>query len=380
MNLNIEKSRLLPVLARVNSVVERRQTLPILGNLYFSLADGRLTLVGTDLEMEISETIDNIQGMDCEFTVSSPKIFDIVRILPEDAVISIELDVDKQRVIVSAGRIRYTLNTLDAESFPRIIEEKWEERFKISQRELKTIVDKTAFAMGIQDVRYYLNGLSMEMHANNVKVLAADGHRLAQTSADVTLASNEERQLIVPRKAVKQIVRFLDDDDGSELTVEINSNHLKTTWGKPVQPNNNAHVAPILVTKLIDGKVPEYKSVIETAMSIVIQVNRANFLETLTRAAVLTTDHEKGIKVTLGQNIMRIVTRNSENEESVEELEIDYSGDAIEAGYNISYLIDPARAVTTENIELRFQGNDGICIIKQPGDERSTWLVMPRRL
>ncbi len=328
--------------------------------------------------MEISETIGDVQGGDCEFTLSSRKISDIVRILPEDSVILFELE--KDRAIISSGRIRYTLNTLDAEFFPRIAEGKWEERFKINQRELKVIIDKTAFAMGVQDVRYYLNGLSVEMRENSVKALAADGHRLAQTSVDVTLASNEERQIIVPRKAVNEIVRFLDGEDESELTVEVNSNHLKVSWGKSGQPDDSGHPAPILITKLIDGKAPEYKSVLETEMKIMIQVSRTTFLETLTRAAVLTTDHGKGVKVTMEQNNMRLVTRNSENEESVEEIEIDYSGAAFEAGYNISYLMDPARAATTEELELHFQGNEGICVIKQPGDEQSIWLVMPRRL
>ena len=342
------------------------------------MAGGKLTLVGTDIEMEISETIDDVQGGDCEFTLSSRKISDIVRILPEDAVIRVELD--KDRALVSSGRIRYTLNTLDAEFFPRITGEKWEERFRISQRALKTIFDKTAFAMGVQDVRYYLNGLSMEMQENKVKALAADGHRLAQTSTDVTLASNEERQVIVPRKAVKEITRFLDGDDESELVIEVNSNHLKVTWGKSVQPDNTERPASVLITKLIDGKAPEYKSVLETELNIVIRVNRAGFLETLTRAAVLTTDHEKGVKITMQQNNMRIATRNNENEESVEELEIDYDGAGFEAGYNISYLIEAARAVTTEDVDLHFQGNEGLCVMKQPGDERSVWLVMPRRL
>ena len=378
MNFNTHKNRLFPVLTRISTVVERRQTLPILGNLYFGLADGKLTLVGSDIETEISETIDNVQGGDCEFTLSSRKISDIVRILPEDAVILFELN--KDRVTVSSGRTRYTLNALDADAFPRITEDKWEERFKISQRALKTIFDKTAFAMGVQDVRYYLNGLSLEMKENNVKALAADGHRLAQTSTGVTLASNEERQVIVPRKAVKEIVRFLDDDE-SELVVEVNSNHLKVTWVKSAQADDNpGRPASVLITKLIDGKVPEYKSVLETELNIVIRVNRVDFLETLTRAAVLTTDREKGVKITVKQNNMRIATRNNENEESVEELEIDYDGAVFEAGYNISYLIDAARAVTTEDIDLHFQGNEGLCVMKQPGDERSVWLVMPRRL
>ncbi len=378
MNINISKKRFFPVLSRVSSVVERRQTLPILGNLYFSLAEGKLNLVGTDLEMEISETIDEVQGDDCKFTLSSRKIFDITRILPEDAIISMELE--KDRMIVSSGRSRYTLNTLDADFFPRISEDNWEDRFKISQLALKTILAKTSFAMGVQDVRYYLNGVLLEMQNNDLKVLATDGHRLAQTNTDITLDSKEIRQIIVPRKAVLEIARFLDGDDESDLTIEVSRNHLKMTGRNFSHPESSVRSAPVLITKLIDGKFPEFKSVLDTELNIVISVNRYDFLETLTRAAVLTTDRAKGVKITIEPGNMRLVTSNMEKEESVEELEIDYDGAVVGTGYNISYLIDAAKAITTEDIELHIQGNEGICIMKQLGDEPSVWLVMPMRL
>lgn len=367
MNIKINRTILLPALNLVSSVVEKRQTLPILANLYFSHNEGTIHLVGTDLEVEISEKISGAEGDNGSFTLSSRKILDIVRMLPEDAVISFKSSGDN--VIVSSGRSRYTLKTLQAEDFPRIEADNWEERFKIKQLVLKSLLDKTAFAMAVQDVRYYLNGVLFELEKDTLRAIATDGHRLAQTDVGITLDINASRQLIVPRKAVSEINRFLDGDNEVELVIEISKNHLKLTKGETV-----------LITKLIDGKFPEFKGVLETDLSIKITSNRTQFIETMNRAAVLTTDRFKGVKITLEPGVMRITANNPEQEEAVEELEVDYSGDTIETGYNISYLIEAARVVSNDNIELNLQGNDGICIIKQPEDLRSTWLVMPMRI
>ena len=367
MNIKINRSILLPALNLVSSVVEKRQTLPILANLYFNHDDGKIHLVGTDLEVEISEKITGAEGENTSFTLSSRKILDIVRMLPEDADISFKRDGDN--VVVSSGRSRYTLKTLEADDFPRIEADNWEERFKINQLVLKSLLDKTSFAMAVQDVRYYLNGVLFELEKDTLRAIATDGHRLAQTDVDITLDIKESRQLIVPRKAVSEINRFLDGDNEVELTIEISKNHLKLTKGET-----------ILITKLIDGKFPEFKGVLETDLNIKIISNRTQFIETMNRAAVLTTDRFKGVKIALEPGVMRITASNPEQEEAVEELEVDYSGDPIETGYNISYLIEAARVVNNENIELNLQGNDGICIIKQPEDSRSTWLVMPMRI
>ena len=367
MNIKIARSELLPVLNLVSSVVEKRQTLPILANLYFNLSEGKLNLVGTDLEVEISEFINGVEGEDGAFTVSSRKILDITRMLPEDAVISLKRDSDN--VVVSSGRSRYTLKTLEADDFPRIEANDWEERFKINQASLKTLLDKTAFAMAVQDVRYYLNGVLFELENNRLRAIATDGHRLAQTDVDIALDTRDTRQLIIPRKAIAEINRFLDGEDDQELTIEINKNHLKLS-------RNNT----VLITKLIDGKFPEFKGVLETELSVMLSLNRAEFIETLNRAAVLTTDRFKGVKIAMDKDVLRITANNPEQEEAVEELEIDYKDDGIETGYNISYLIDAARVVGKETLELHLQGNDGICIIKEPDDERSTWLIMPMRI
>lgn len=367
MNIKINRADFLPALNLVTSVVEKRQTLPILANLYFKHSNGKLNIVGTDLEVEISETVSRVEGDNGEYTLSSRKILDITRMLPENAAISFKFDSDN--VIVSSGRSRYTLKTLDANNFPRIEADNWEERFKIKQIDLKKLLDKTAFAMAVQDVRYYLNGVLFELRENSLRAIATDGHRLAQTDVDIQLDVKSVRQLIVPRKAIAEINRFLDGEDENELTIEMSKNHLKLSNGET-----------ILITKLIDGKFPEFKGVLETELNILLNINRAEFIETMNRAAILTTDRFKGVKIALESGVMRITANNPEQEEAVEELEIDYKGENMETGYNVTYLIDAARVINTKEIELHLQGNDGICILKQPEDTRSTWLVMPMRI
>ena len=358
---------MLPTLNLVCSVVEKRQTLPILANLYFHHDSGVLNIVGTDIEVEISQTIEGIEGDNGSFTVSARKVLDISRTLPASAVINFKMDSDK--VIISSGRSRYTLKVLEANDFPRIEAGNWEERFRIPQNSLKKLLDNTSFAMAVQDVRYYLNGILFEIKDKSLRAIATDGHRLAQSDVEIDLNIDEVRQLIIPRKAIAEIGRFLDGDEETELTIEVSKNHLKLSRENTV-----------LITKLIDGKFPEFKGVLETELSIVIALNRADFIEMLTRAAVLTTDRFKGVRINLDKNLLKVTANNPEQEEAVEEMVMDYTGEQIETGYNVSYLIDAARVVNGENIEVHLQGNDGICIIRQPNDLDSTWLVMPMRI
>ena len=369
MKLKIDRAKILPTLSLVSSVVEKRQTLPILSNLFLDLSEGKLRVVGTDLEVEISETINEVKGDDGSFTVSTQKILDIARMLPEKAAISFKQEKDK--VVVTSGRSRYTLKTLPAEDFPRIETGNWEERFKIKQLTLKALLDKTAFAMAVQDVRYYLNGVLLELSGKRLRAIATDGHRLAQSDVDIDLDLSETRELIVPRKAISEINRFIDEDEETELTVEMSRNHLKLSKQETV-----------LITNLIDGKFPEFKGVLENKLDIVVSVNRSEFIDTLNRAAVLTAtnDRFRGVKLTLEDGVLRVTASNQEQEEAVEEMAVEYKGDAVEIGYNVVYLIDAARASNSKNVELHLQGNDGICVIKQPDDERTTWLIMPMRI
>ena len=368
MNIKIERSALLPTLSLVGSVVERQQTLPVLANLYFGLEDGKLTIVGTDLELEISETLEEVEGENGAFTVSARKVLDICRMLPDEAVISFKSDGEK--VVVSSGRSRYTLKTLPADDFPRIEVTSFEERFRINDINLKRILEKTAFAMAVQDVRYYLNGILFELGLNTLRAIATDGHRLAQSEETIQLSVEKLRQLIVPRKAVSEVVRFLGNADESEITVQISRNHLRIARGNTT-----------MITKLIDGKFPEFKGVLETQMNATdINVSRNELIDNLNRAGILTTERFKGVKLRLADGKIAVTANNPEQEEALEEITVEYDGEPIETGYNVSYLIDAAKAIIGDTVILNFQGNDGICILKQPGDDVSVWLVMPMRI
>ncbi len=369
MKLTIDRDKILPMLSLVSSVVEKRQTLPMLSNLHFELANGTLRTVGTDLEVEITETVEDVKGEDGALTLSMQKFYDIARMLPEDAVINIKQD-KKDTAQITSGRSRYTLKTLPAKEFPRIETEDWQERFKIQQNVLKALLDKTSVAMGVNDVRYYLNGVLLHLSAKQLRATATDGHRLAQSDVDIKLGIKGTRELIVPRKAVLEINRFLGEGEG-ELTLEMNENHLKLS-----------KAGGVLITKLIDGKFPEFKDVMSKEYEICVRVNRIELIEVLNRVAVLTNPGERfrGAKINLQENLMSISANNMEQEEAVEELQLEYSGAAIEVGYNIGYLVDAARVAESDELDVHLQGNDGMCVLKQPGDESTTWLVMPMRI
>lgn len=391
MKLEIDREKILPTLSLVSGVVERKQTLPILGHLCFDMHKGKLMIVGTDVDIEVSDPIDGLDGDEGAFTVSMQKIYDLVRLLPEKAVIAFQYDSDKGQVVVTSGRSRYTLKTLNPGEFPRITAADWQERFQIGQVTLRNLLQKTAFAMAVHDVRYYLNGVLFRLSSDKLYAIATDGHRLAQSYEDVSLELSEDREIIVPRKAIAEIKRFLgiDDDagrgdggesaDGSadggddhaEVTVEINPTHLKLS--KP---------GTVLITTLIDGKFPEFKQVLETEMKVEVDINRLEFIDVLTRAAVLTTDDSgfRGVKLHLEDNVLRVTASNREHEEAVEEMAVVYDGEAVESGYNVSYLQDVARASDSEQLELHLQGNDGLSIVREPGDERTIWLTMPMRI
>lgn len=387
MKITVEREQILPTLSLVSNVVEGKEsTLPVLHNLYFNLKDGVLDVVGTDMEMEVSQRINGVKGDNGEFTVSTKKFHDIVRILPETSAISVKLE-KNDRAVITAGRSRYVLRTLPADEFPRIKVDNWEERLKVKQSTLVELLEKTSFAMAVSDVRYYLNGVLFQLTAKQLRSIATDGHRLAQSDMDTDLAVKEMRELIIPRKAVQEIIRFLgggraDDDDAGEeegaaagaddveLILEMNANHLKLTRGDTV-----------LITKLIDGKFPEYKAVLENKFDLLVKANCGEFIGALSRVAVLCANKQhRGIKIHLDKGKMKVTATNQEQEEAEDLVDVKYTGKSVENGYNVDYLIDVARACRDENIELHVQETEGICILKQPGDKRTIWLVMPMRL
>ncbi len=367
MNIKIARSELLPTLNLISSVVERQQTLPILSNLYFSLSEKQLTIVGTDSAVEIAEILDGVEGEDCAFTISARKVLDICRMLPEAAMLDFASQGD--HVVITSGRSRYSLKVLPAEDFPRIKTDLFEERFSISDLCLKRLLEKTSFAMALQDVRFFLNGLLLELSLNTLRATASDGHRLAQSEESIQLSVETLRQIIVPRKAVAEIHRFLAHADDSEVKCQITRNHLQLTRRNTT-----------LVTLLIEGKFPEYNNVLETSMVAELTVNRNEILDIFNRSAILTSERFKGVRVRLSDGVLSVTANSPEHEMSVEEMSVDYTGEPIETGFNISYLIDATRVVGSQLAKLSFQGNEGILIIREPEDEVTVWLVMPLRL
>jgi DNA polymerase-3 subunit beta len=366
MKLKIERDRLLRPLGHVSGVVEKRQTLPILGNVYVKLEQNVLTLIGTDLETEVLTRVGNVEGENGECTVTARKFYDICRMLPEEAVINLVNEGD--RTIITSGRSRFNLQSLPASDFPRLEAEKWEESLTIKQNELKNLLEKTAFSMAQQDVRYYLNGCLLEIDKNGMKVVATDGHRLAKSVLSTPLEIESMRQVIIPRKAVAELLRFLVDGDDS-ARLDINPNHMRVsteTW--------------VFVAKLIDGRFPDYEKVIPPSLSTHLEVDRLQLIEMLARTAILTNEKFRGVRLVLKPGVMKVMANNPEQEEAVDEMVVDFDGEEVEIGFNVGYLMEALRAIESDTVDLGLQDANSSCTIIKPGNPSPLYLVMPMRI
>ncbi len=366
MKLDIERDQLLKPLSRVSGVVERRQTLPILANVYVKLENSTLTLIGTDLEVEICESLTGVKGKAGEITVTARKLMDICRALPEAA--KIKIDTDGSLMTVQAGRSKFSLQTLPAKDYPKIDTDKWEERISLPANALCQLLEKTSFSMANQDVRYYLNGLLLEFGGDSVRAVATDGHRLAKSDLTLDGVKADFRQIIVPRKAVMELIRLLQDSD-QNVTVEVSSNHIRVSVG-----------TTIFTSKLIDGRFPDYEAVLSPLLTTMVSVERVPFLECLARAAILTNEKFRGVRLNVEKSRMLISAHNPEQEEASDELAIDYDDEAIEIGFNVTYMMEALKALTEDKIELRLRDNNSSCTIHSPSDEDTLYLVMPMRL
>ncbi|GJL83523.1 MAG: DNA polymerase III subunit beta [marine bacterium B5-7] len=366
MNIEIEKSRLIKPLSLVTSVVERRQTLPILSNLLIRLKDGLLIITGTDLEVEISFRIDGVKGENGECTITARKFHEICRSLADDSII--KLRVDGPNAHIQSGRSRFKLQTLPADDFPTLDTRDWEERVKIPEQDLRSLLEATAFSMAQQDVRYFLNGVLLELRDDTLRAVATDGHRLSKSEISLNGSGLKHRQSIVPRKAVLEMMRFLEEEK-RELTLELNPNHVRLS-------NDSS----TLTTKLIDGRFPDYETVMSQTLSISLAVNRLELMDVLTRTAILTNEKFRGIRVHLNTNLLTVTAHNPEQEEASDEIPLEYDGAELDIGFNVNYLIDALKAVSTTEIDLRLQDSNSGCVIREPKNDKTLYLVMPMRL
>ena len=363
------RDQLLVPLQAVCGIVEKRHTLPILSNVLMEKDGERLTLLATDIEIQITTSTSGAAGDgDGAVTVGARKLQDILRSLPDSAEVSLNLD-DK-RLQVRAGKSRFTLQTLPAEDFPRMALTDGDlKKFTVTQKQFRQLLAQTQFSMASQDVRYYLNGLLLLIDGNELRAVATDGHRLAYASMPLEGEAESSRQeLILPRKTVLELSRLLADSD-DPLLIELSSNQIRFKFG---------HIN--LVSKLIDGKFPDYERVIPATIKNVVALNRAALLQSMVRAAILTNEKFRGVRLVLSAGSMKIMAANAEQEEAQEEIEVDYSGDAIDVGFNVSYLLDVLNNTSVETVEWGFNDANSSALLSIPGNERFKYVVMPMRI
>ena len=368
MNINIQKETLEKPLSQVIGVVEKRQTLPILGNVYLELKQSVLTLVGSDLETEITTRVDNIEGSEGKTTVSARKLYDICRSLPNESQLSLILEQDN-KMIVKAGKSRFTLQTLSADNYPRLEETHWKNEFTLAQNQLNNLLTKTSFSMAQQDVRYFLNGLLIEIHNDHILSVATDGHRLAKTQVMVDPLGIEQVQSIIPRKAVIEIGKFLDANSDAPVNVKLNASHISIESGNFM-----------FISKLIDGRFPDYEKVIPANLDKHIVINRANLIDILSRAAILSNEKFRGVSLSVDNNVLQVRSHNPDQEHAKDEMNVDYNGEAIEIGFNVNYLLEALKACDSENIDLGLLDPNTSCTFHAEESADTLYLIMPMRL
>jgi len=365
MKISIKREDLIKPLSVVAGVVEKRQTLPILSNILVRHNGKQMTLVGTDLEVEVSANVDCV-GDSGETTLPARKLYDICRALPADA--KIDLSLEKEKVLIKSGKSRFRLLTMPAAEFPSIETTDWDTSVKLDQKSLRWLLEKTMFCMAQQDVRYYLNGLLLEFKPKQIRGVATDGHRLSLAEISTEQNDTKEKQVILPRKGVQEMTRFLEDSD-DQVELLLGTNHLRAKLKNIV-----------FTSKLIDGRFPDYNKVIPANQSKKIIVDRNAFRETLNRTAILSNEKYRGVRFGLANETMTITAHNPEQEEAQEELSVRYGGEDIDIGFNVNYISDAAAALDSEEIEFGLSDPNSSCLLRAPGNEKHLYVVMPMRL
>jgi DNA polymerase-3 subunit beta len=365
--LNTTRDALLAPLQSVAGIVEKRHTLPILSNVLIEKEGDRLTLLATDIEIQIRTTsAGHIGGEDAATTVGARKLQDILRALPDTDIV---LTLDDHRLTVKAGRARFQLQTLPAADYPRLSPPDGEAaRFTTGQRAFKRQLAQVAYAMAQQDIRYYLNGLLLIADGGELRMVATDGHRLAYAASTLEAPLARRSEAILPRKTVLELARQLADSDDA-LEVLLAANQAVFRFG-PIE----------LVTKLIDGKFPDYERVIPQAHPKRVTFERQPLLAALQRAAILTNEKFRGVRLVLGDGALKIVSTNAEQEEAQDELEVDYHGEPLDIGFNVTYLLDVLNNLSSDTVDWHFNDGGSSALITLPGNDSFRYVVMPMRI
>ncbi len=361
------QAQVLSALQSVAGIVERRHTLPILANVLLRKQDDMLQLITSDLEIQI-RTVAELGGDAGEFstTVGARKLIDILRTMPADQIVTLESSQNK--LILKGGKSKFTLQSLPAEDFPLVQEAaNFGPQFSVPQKVLKQLLSQVSFAMAVHDIRYYLNGILFVAEGNKLSLVATDGHRLAFASA--TLESEVPKQeVILPRKTVLELQRLLSDADGA-IEMQFAGNQAKFSFG-----------GMEFVSKLVEGKFPDYNRVIPRDHRNLVTLGRAPLLAALQRTAILTSEKFKGVRLNFDNATLRIACNNAEQEEAVDELDIDYAGNPIEIGFNVTYLMDVLGNMGQDMVQIALQDNNSSALVTIPDNDQFKYVVMPMRI
>jgi DNA polymerase III subunit beta len=372
------QERLLDTLQSVAGIVERRHTLPILANVLLRKTGSTVEMTTSDLEIQVRTRAD-LGGDEGSFntTVGARKLIDILRALPSDQVVT--LTAAQNKLTLQAGRSRFTLQTLPADDFPLVNEAvDFGPTFSVPQKTLKDLINQVHFAMAVHDIRYYLNGILFIAEGKTLTLVATDGHRLGLAQATLETEVPNKQEVILPRKTVLELQRLLKDDKESKENKDETSPPIEMRFAGNQARFNFSGME--FVTKLVEGKFPDYNRVIPKNHRNSVVLGRAPLLACLQRAAILTSEKFKGVRVNIEPGVLRIASSNAEQEEAKEELEVDYSGDAIDIGFNVTYLIDVLTNVSQDMVKLELQDSSASALLTVPERPGFKYVVMPMRI
>jgi DNA polymerase-3 subunit beta len=366
LKIKTTNDKLLGPLQQVTGIVERRHTLPILSNVLLTAGGGKVDFLATDLEVQITSTAALEGNAEGSVTVGARKLYDILRSLPEDAEVSLEAK--ENRMTVKAGKSRFNLQTLAAADFPRMVEAREASKtLTLPQKALKDALGLVQFAMAVQDIRYYLNGVLFSVEKDTLRVVATDGHRLSFASRALD-GDHGSVEAILPRKTVLELIKLLGDTD-EPVALAIGSNQVRFSFG-----------GIEIVSKIVEGKFPDYQKVIPTTHKNRVSLERSTLVQSLNRAAILSNEKIRGVRLVFTKDALSIICTNNEQEEAEEGLALEYDGDPLDIGFNISYLLDVLNHVESPTVSVTMGDSNSSALVQMPGREDFKYVVMPMRI
>lgn len=366
MKFHINREQLVKPLQQVASVVEKRQTLPVLSNVLMEVKGQQLVLIGSDMEIEMIARLPLVGGEEGATTVPARKLLDICKSLPADA--DIEISLAGEKLTVKSGRGRYSLATLPAADFPALDADTSATSLTLPAAGLRELIDSTAFSMAQQDVRYYLNGMLLEVTDKGLRSVATDGHRLALADMPLEASLTDKLQIILPRKGVVELTRLLGEA-GETVQVSISRNHLRVELPQFV-----------FTSKLVDGKFPDYDRVIPKNNHSRVLADKEVLRQALARVLVLSNEKYRGVRLQFSTSGLTLQTNNPEQEEAEEEVMVNFQGEALEIGFNITYLLDILANISGSSVHIELGDSNSSALLQDEADKKAVYVVMPMRL